>query len=245
MKNLKVKKIVKDKYKEIATTGCGCGCSNLGREEIATDIGYTKKELSVVGEANLGLGCGNPVALSKIKKGDVMLDLGSGAGIDCFLAAKKVGPNGRVVGLDMTREMVSLARKNAKMLGIKNVKFFVGDIEKLPFKKDEFDVIITNCVINLAPNKQKVFKEAHRVLKAGGKMYISDIVLLGELTSAQRKNKDLISGCVAGALLKKDYIGMIKNSGFAAKIINENKAISKKQYQGIKLESILIEARKI
>ncbi len=237
-----IKQIVKEKYGEIASanSNCGCGCS----QETSKFIGYSDEDLKVAGEANLGLGCGNPTAVSKIKKGDIVLDLGSGAGIDCFLAAEKVGEKGKVIGIDMTKEMVEKAELNAKKRGYKNIEFILADIEKLPLKDNSIDIIITNCVINLTPDKTKTFKEAHRVLKKGGKMYISDIVLLKELSEEQRNNDELLSGCVAGALLRDDYLNKIKSVGLNVRILFENKEISKKQYQGIALESLMVEAIK-
>ncbi|MFA5024802.1 MAG: arsenite methyltransferase, partial [Patescibacteria group bacterium] len=214
MKKEIVKKIVKDKYREIAIQGstCGCGCSSA--KNISKNIGYSEEELKLVGEANLGLGCGNPLAFGKIKEGDVVLDLGAGAGIDAILAAKKVGAKGRVIGVDMTEEMVEKAKNNATRQGITNAEFLLGEIENLPLKDNSVDTIITNCVINLTPDKAKTFREAYRVLKPGGKIYLSDIVLLEELSEEQRNDKDLLSGCVAGALLKEDYLNKIKGAGF-------------------------------
>jgi len=244
-KKEEVKKIVREGYKEIAKGGnlcsCGCGVSN---EKISKEIGYSEKEINNVPEANLGLGCGNPVALSRIKKGDVVLDLGSGAGFDCFLASKKVGDNGKVIGVDMTNEMIKKARENAKKYNYSNVEFKLGEIENLPIEDESIDVIISNCVINLSPDKNEVFKEAYRVLKKNGKMYFSDIVLLGNLTKEQKKDNNLLCGCVAGALQKEEYLKLIKNAGFKLNILSEDKDISKRQYQGIALESIKIEARK-
>lgn len=244
MKKDTIKKIVKDRYKEIATSGsgCGCGCNSAGA--ISKSIGYSDEELKIVGEANLGLGCGNPLAFGKIKEGDVVLDLGSGAGIDAILAAKKVGAKGRVIGVDMTEEMVAKAKENAKKQGIKNVEFLLGEIENLPLKDNSVDTIITNCVINLTPDKAKTFGEAYRVLKPGGKIYLSDIVLLEELTKQQKNDKDLISGCVAGALLRDDYLNKIKGVGFKVRILYENTGISKTQYSGLPLESIMVELKK-
>ncbi len=250
MKKDEVKKIVKKKYSKIAKSGCGCGsvsscCNNsLSAEEISKSIGYSEEEINSLSEANLGLGCGNPVALSNINEGDVVLDLGSGAGFDAFLAAKKVGNRGRVIGLDMTEEMVLKAKKNAKKYNYKNVEFKLGDIEDMPIESNSIDVIISNCVINLSPDKKRVFSEAHRVLKKGGKMFVSDIVLLEELTEEQRKDEELIAGCVGGAVLKDEYISLIKDAGFKVKILGEDKKISKRQYNGIKLESLKVEATK-
>ena len=236
-----IKKIVKEKYKEIAVKGSGC-CNN--NKEISKNIGYSDEDISMGEGANLGLGCGNPVAISKIKEGDTVLDLGCGAGFDCFLAAKKVGKSGKVIGVDMTEKMIGKAKLNAKKLGAKNVEFILGEIEKLPLGDNSVDIIITNCVINLTPDKLKTFKEAHRVLKTGGKIYLSDIVLLEELSGEQRDDENLLAGCVAGALLKEDYLDKIKSAGFNVRILSENKEISKKQYNGIALESLTVEATK-
>jgi SAM-dependent methyltransferase len=245
MDDKKIKSIVEENYSKIASgkkCGCSCGCSNA--EQISKSIGYSNEEINNVPEANLGLGCGNPTALAMIKKGDAVLDLGSGAGFDAFLAAKKIGETGKVIGVDFSEEMIKKAKNNAKKYNYKNVEFKYGDIEELPVEDSSIDVIISNCVINLAPNKEKVFKESYRVLRNGGKMFVSDIVLLGELTKEQKENKELISGCVAGALQKEDYINKIKNAGFKVKILGEDKDISKRQYEGIALESLKIEAIK-
>ncbi len=243
MKN--TKHIVKSKYSEIAQTQtkqCGCSCKNKGN--ISKSIGYSEQDLKQVGEADLGLGCGNPVAFSRMKLGNTVVDLGSGAGIDCFLAAKRVGPEGKVIGIDFTEEMIVKAKTNALKAGYKNVDFILGDIEKLPLKENTADIIISNCVINLAPNKEKVFQEAKRVLKPGGRMYVSDIVLLAPLTDAQKDDEELIAGCVAGAVMRDSYLEVIKSAGLKVTVLSENKSISKEQYQGIPLESILIEAQK-
>ncbi|MDD4353859.1 MAG: arsenite methyltransferase [Candidatus Nanoarchaeia archaeon] len=241
-----VKKIVKEHYSNVAKTGCSCSCNNKMADAkiIAKSIGYSNKELSEAGIANLGLGCGNPVALSDIKIGEIVVDLGSGAGIDCFLASKKVGIKGKIIGLDFNEDMLKLARKNAKKLKLKNVEFKKADIEKMPLQDNSVNVIISNCVINLAPNKNKVFSEAYRVLKKGGRMFISDIVLLKELSVKEKADKGLISGCVAGALLKDEYIKIIKSAGFKVEILSEDKKISKEQYEGMPLESLKIKAIK-
>lgn len=244
MKKDTIKKIVKDRYKEIAVSGSSCGCGCSGVKDISKSIGYSDEELRIVGEANLGLGCGNPLAFGKIKEGDTVLDLGSGAGIDAILAAKKVGEKGKVIGVDMTEEMVKKARDNAKKQNITNVEFLLGEIENLPLKDNSVDTIITNCVINLTPDKAKTFSEAYRVLTPGGRIYLSDVVLLEELSDEQRNDKNLLSGCVAGALLKDDYLNKIKNAGFRVRILYENKRISKEQYNGIALESLMVELTK-
>ncbi len=248
-KDSEVKEIVKDFYGKIArgnTSCCStCGCvGTTEKEQIAKSIGYSDEEIKKVGSANLGLGCGNPVALAHIKEGDTVIDLGSGAGLDCFLAADKVGNSGKVIGIDMTEEMIDMARAAAEDQGYKNLEFRLGDIENLPVEDDSVDVAISNCVVNLAPDKLKVFKEVHRVLKKGGRIYLSDIVLLEELPKEIKENNELIAGCVGGALLRDDYIKIIEKAGFKVKILSEDKEISKRQYQGIPLESIKIEAEK-
>ena len=244
MKKDNIKRIIKDKYKEIAVRGSSCGCGCGGAKSISKSIGYSDEELKIVGEANLGLGCGNPLAFGRIKEGDTVLDLGSGAGIDAILAAKKVGSKGKVIGVDMTEEMVEKAKENADKQNIINVEFLLGEIENLPLPDNSVDTIVTNCVINLTPDKAKTFSEAYRVLKPGGRIYLSDIVLLEELSEEQRDDKELLSGCVAGALLKEDYLNKIKNAGFRVRILYENKRISKEQYNGIALESLMVELTK-
>ncbi|MBU0957601.1 MAG: arsenite methyltransferase [Nanoarchaeota archaeon] len=237
-----IKQIVKEGYKKIVEDSgcCSCGCGS--DETISKSIGYSEEDIQTAG--NLGLGCGNPVALSNIKEGDIVLDLGSGAGFDAFLASKRVGKTGRVIGVDMTEEMVIRAKENAEKDDYKNVEFKLGEIEDLPIEDNSVDVVISNCVINLSPDKEKVFKEIHRVLKENGKGYISDIVLLGELSDEQKNDEKLLCGCVAGALLKEDYIQIAESVGFNVKILGEDKEISKSQYQGINLESLKLELNK-
>ena len=168
------KKIIQEAYAGVAKEGTGsCGGCCGGGCDLSSTIGYTKEELDMFADANLGLGCGHPVSLGYIKEGDVVLDLGSGAGLDCFLAARKVGQNGKVIGVDMTTAMIEKARTNAEKYGFKNVEFRLGDIEELPVESNSIDVIMSNCVINLAPQKHLVFKEAGRVLRKGGVMAIS------------------------------------------------------------------------
>ena len=197
-----------------ALSSC-CG-SSASIQTIGEMIGYSKEEMSQVPEgSNLGLGCGNPVALASLKEGQTVLDLGSGAGFDCFLAAKAVGEKGRVIGVDMTPEMVDKARENAKKGGYQNVEFRLGDIEYLPVIDNSVDVILSNCVVNLSPNKPKVFSEAFRVLKPGGKLTLSDVVLLRPLPPVLANSAAAYLGCVAGASLKSDYIGMLNAAGFA------------------------------
>jgi ubiquinone/menaquinone biosynthesis C-methylase UbiE len=171
----------------------------------------------------MGLGCGNPVALASLEEGETVLDLGSGGGIDVFLAAKKVGPNGKVIGVDMTKEMVDKATATAEKYDYENVEFRLGEIENLPVESDSLDAVISNCVINLSPDKEKVFKEAHRVLKPGGRIMISDLVTEGELPEEIKKSFDAWAGCVAGALEKGQYLDIIRQVGFKdVRIVSES-----------------------
>lgn len=246
MNKTEIKEAVKKSYTKVAKSNCGCSCNCgvLDNKTLAKSIGYSDKEINLVPEANLGLGCGNPTALGNIKEGMTILDLGSGAGFDCFLAAKGVGKSGKVIGVDMVPEMIKKAKENAKKRGYNNVEFKLGEIEKLPIEKNTIDVIISNCVINLSPDKKKVFKEAYRVLKKEGKMFISDMVLLKELSITEKTNKDLISSCIGGAILKKEYIKLMEESGFKVKIISEDKEISDRQYNGFPVESLKLMAYK-
>jgi SAM-dependent methyltransferase len=223
MEHQEIKKKVKEGYGRVAMENrpcCGapssCCGSNASIQTIGEMIGYSKDEMNQVPEgANLGLGCGNPVALASLREGQTLLDLGSGAGFDCFLAARAVGEQGRVIGVDMTPEMVKKAWENAKNGGYSNVEFRLGDIEHLPVIDNSVDVILSNCVINLAPNKPKVFSEAFRVLKPGGKLTLSDVVLERPLPPALAGSAAAYLGCVAGASLKNDYLDMLKTAGFA------------------------------
>lgn len=186
-------------------------------------MGYSLDDLKSVPEgANLGLGCGNPVALASLKKGETVLDLGSGAGFDSFLAANKVGETGRVIGVDMTPEMIETAQENARKNDYKNVEFRLGEIENLPVDDNFVDIIISNCVINLSPDKPQVFREAFRVLKSGGRLMVSDMVLLRELPRAIKNSVEAYIGCVAGASMKDDYLKMINDVGFGdVTVVNE------------------------
>ncbi|MCQ1535178.1 arsenite methyltransferase [Methanosarcina sp. KYL-1] len=243
------KKIIKLKYGEIAISGGSCCCSSgccgdADAQGISKSIGYSGDDIQSVPEANLGLGCGNPTAFAELKEGEVVLDLGSGAGFDCFLAAQKVGSSGKVIGVDMTAEMVEKARANALKYGYPNVEFRHGDIEALPLEDESVDAVISNCVINLAPDKEMVFREAFRVLKPGGRMYISDMVLLAELPEALKNDEDLLAACVAGAVLRDDYLRFLNESGFSVEILAEDKGISERQYGGLPVESLKLKAWK-
>ena len=212
----KVRKMVREGYGKIAkqeNSNCGCGCGAV--TNVSEQMGYTKEELNAVPEgADLNLGCGNPVALASLKEGETVIDLGSGGGLDCFLAAKKVGSKGKVIGVDMTTEMLDRARANSKKGKYTNVEFRLGEIENLPVADNTADVIISNCVINLSPNKQRVFEEAYRVLKPNGRLMISDMVLLKDIPEAIVKNVEAYIGCIAGAEKKQDYLEQIKKAGF-------------------------------
>jgi SAM-dependent methyltransferase len=216
---------VQKKYGQIAAGSGSCGCSSSSgccsaapsAEELSTGVGYSVNELAMIPEgANLGLGCGNPVALASLKPGEKVLDLGSGGGIDCFLAARRVGPEGRVIGVDMTPEMIHLARENGSKSGLNNVEFRLGEIENLPVENGVIDAVISNCVINLSPDKERVFREIYRVLKPGGRMMVSDIVLDGELPAKVKDSVAAYTGCIGGALKRSDYLEDIAKAGFTA-----------------------------
>ncbi len=231
--NEQIKELVREKYAEIAEQGleqnqascCGATSACCGDEvySIMADD-YTKLD-GYNADADLGLGCGLPTEYAKIKEGDTVIDLGSGAGNDAFVARKIVGEKGRVMGIDFTEPMIKKARANAEKLGYNNVEFRMGDIEDMPVTSDAAHVIVSNCVLNLVPNKHKVFSEIFRVLKPGGHFSISDIVLEGELPSRWREVAELYAGCVSGAIQKNEYLGIIEESGFANITVQKNKPI--------------------
>ena len=203
---------VKERYGAIARGEVsGCGCKPTDK---LPAIGYTPQDLEQAGEANLGLGCGNPLALAGIQEGMTVLDLGAGAGFDALLAWRRVGPTGRVIGVDMTDDMLARARENAANLGATNVEFRKGNIERLPVEDASVDLVISNCVINLSPDKPAVFREMQRVLKPGGRFAVSDIVLLRPLPAAIRDDIEAYVGCIAGAGLLSDYLTMALTAGF-------------------------------
>lgn len=255
MENKKIKEHVKKRYGEIAKTECSscspscCSSSTCGPppQYIAWKIGYSPDDIeSVPEESVLGLGCGNPVALASLKEGETVLDLGSGGGIDVFLASKRVGSHGKVIGVDMTEEMVARAKASALKHSYKNVEFHLGEIENLPVEDETVDVIISNCVINLSPDKLKVFQEAYRVLKPNGRLMVSDLVTEGELPEEIRKSFDAWAGCIAGALEKSEYLETIKRAGFKnVKIISgRTYTIDVSQELKGKITSIQVEAYK-
>lgn len=226
-----IRKKIREGYAKIAreqrsccapATGC---CTETSRAStISKGIGYSEEEIKSVPEgSNMGLGCGNPTALASLKKEETVLDLGAGGGFDCFLAAEKVGDNGRVIGVDMTPEMIEKARENAEKENFKNVEFRLGEIENLPVADNSVDIITSNCVINLSSDKERVFEEAFRVLKPGGRIMVSDIVITKELPTSIKKSIAAHIGCLAGAMLKDKYLNVIKKAGFKdVKILQEN-----------------------
>ncbi len=218
------RKLIRKNYAKVAlkgSSGCCCSpgcCSNntsFNVDEVTKILGYSEDDLSnTPADANMGLGCGNPIAIASLKQGQTVLDLGCGGGFDCFLARRQVGETGLVIGVDMTPEMIKLARKNALKCGYSNVEFRLGEIEHLPVADASVDVIISNCVINLSLDKEKVFKEAYRVLKMGGRLTISDIVATAELPENIRSDISMLTGCIAGAEYAENIRGMLSNSGF-------------------------------
>ena len=219
MKDERIKDVVRATYSQIAErsqqsccSGCGCGVSPSAQAEA---VGYLKEDLENVPEgAAMGLGCGNPIAIAELREGETVLDLGAGAGMDVFLAANKVGAKGRVIGVDMTREMIDRASAIAKSNGYENVEFRLGEIEKLPVDDGSMDTIISNCVINLSPDKSRVFSEAYRVLKPRGKLIVSDIVSEHQLPDGIREDPNAWAGCIAGALEQQEYLAKIREAGF-------------------------------
>jgi arsenite methyltransferase len=222
MKEHDIRKMVREGYAGVATAGESCcgpsrSCCGDGSQiqSISRKAGYTDEEMNDVPEgANLGLGCGNPIALASLKKGETVVDLGAGAGFDCFLAAKAVGKTGKVIGVDMTPQMLEKARLNAKKGDYSQVEFRLGEIENLPVADNTADVIISNCVINLSPEKPKVFNEAYRILKPGGRLMVSDIVLNRTLPDSVRNSVAAYIGCLAGASMKEEYLNAIRAAGF-------------------------------
>jgi SAM-dependent methyltransferase len=230
MKDAELKVLVRKGYGDIARQGGSCCpsksgcCTSASPEAISRKIGYSEEDLKEVPSgSNLGLGCGNPIALAAIKEGETVLDLGSGAGFDSFLASERVGSLGRVIGVDMTPEMVERAGENAVRGNYSNVEFRLGELERLPVADGSVDVTISNCVINLVPDKKKAFAEAFRVLKPGGRLMVSDIVLLQDLPDFVKQSAEAYVGCLSGAVEKEHYLEIIKSSGFEdVEIIEES-----------------------
>ncbi len=226
-----LKNLVKQKYSEIAlqdketnmSSCCGSGCCSTEVYNIMSDD-YTQLD-GYNADADLGLGCGLPTEFAQIKSGDVVVDLGSGAGNDCFIARAVTGETGKVIGIDFTEAMIDKARSNADKLGYNNVEFRYGDIEKMPLTAAVADVVVSNCVLNLVPNKNNVFKEIFRVLKPGGHFSISDVVLVGNLPDKLRSAAEMYAGCISGAIQKEEYMALVKSNGFTDITIQKEKAI--------------------
>lgn len=220
-----IKRVVRERYADLARQhapsccapsgeGCSSCCSASSAQTGRAERLYSEDELDSVAESIPSLGCGNPIALAELTANETVLDLGSGGGLDCFLAARHVGPHGRVIGLDMTPDMLQLARLNAEKLSLENVEFRLGEMEHMPVEADSVDVVISNCVVNLSPDKNAVFREVFRVLKPGGRLCVSDIVTRGELPAHIRDNLEQWACCVGGALDEKDYLEKIRDAGF-------------------------------
>ena len=222
------REFIRKNYESVAlkgSEGCGCGCScntqqeegnPLDLKELSLSLGYSESELlDIPNDANMGLGCGNPIAIAALKEGEIVLDLGSGGGFDCFLARRQVGESGFVIGVDMTPEMIRLSRENAEKSGYSNIEFRLGEIEHLPVADASVDVIISNCVINLSLEKEQVFKDAFRVLKHGGRLSITDIVATAELPENIKQDLSMMAGCISGAENTDKLKKMLENAGFS------------------------------
>ncbi len=251
----KIRESVMESYKKVALSDSSCGCSSSGccspseTDElfnISEAMGYSKVEYINVPEgSNMGLGCGNPLTIASLKQGETVLDLGSGGGFDCFLSSKSVGETGKVIGVDMTPEMVSKARENAEKEGFTNTDFRLGEIEHLPVADSTIDVIISNCVINLSPEKEKVFAEAFRVLKSGGRLAISDVVSSVDLPDEQKNDLSLYSGCIAGASSVDELHTLLHNAGFSKISIepkDKSREFIKDWAPGIGIENYVVSA---
>jgi SAM-dependent methyltransferase len=252
-KDDKIRQTVRRTYGNIAkdgAAGCGCGCgqgSNPTAEDIAVGLGYSGEDVTGVPEgANMGLGCGNPQAIASLRPGETVVDLGSGGGFDCFLAARAVGKSGHVIGVDMTPEMISKARENSETAGLTNVEFRLGEIENLPVADQSVDVIISNCVINLSPEKANVFSDAFRVLKRGGRLAVADIVATAPIPEDLRNDLELHAGCVSGAAQVEELRAMLEEAGFVdVRIgpIDESTEIIRNVAPGGNVEDFVISAR--
>jgi arsenite methyltransferase len=235
MEGEQIKAAVKSQYAKVATgeATCGslCGCTE-NAEGLAITFGYSADELAALPEgANLGLSCGNPQAVAAMQPGETVLDLGSGAGFDCFLAARKVGPAGRVIGVDMTDAMLDKARANAEKSGLGNVEFRKGEIESLPVTDGSVDVVISNCVLNLVPDKDQAFREIHRVLKPGGRLAVADMAWETEPAASVRGDMEALVGCIGGALVLTDYVSRLKRAGFTRVEIEKHAEAARKMVE--------------
>lgn len=245
-----IKNAVKEKYRSVALTGSsccngGCSCSSDIELDLTQLIDYAAGGMKPVAGSDLGLGCGMPTQFAEILPGQTVLDLGSGAGIDVFLAAQKVGPNGLAIGVDMTEEMIQRARSNAEKAGITNVEFRLGEIENLPVEDNSVDLILSNCVINLAPDKRPVLAEMQRVLKTGGKFCISDVVTYGKVPEAIRQDMELWAGCVAGAMDKEEFMDLVRDSGFGDLVIHNFKIYDAAKHEEYGTGSLTLEGVKL
>ncbi|MBF0106128.1 MAG: arsenite methyltransferase [Deltaproteobacteria bacterium] len=252
----KIRESVREHYKGVALSARGSCCSSASTDccsspsvhpkKDSQEMGYSSEEVNAVPQgANLGLGCGNPQAIARLQNGEVVLDLGSGGGFDCFLAAKQVGAQGHVIGVDMTPDMISLARKNVEKTAFKNVEFRLGEIENLPVADGAVDVILSNCVINLSPDKQRVYKEAFRVLKSGGRIAFSDVVKTAPMPKEVLEDMALYSSCVSGSVLIEEIEAMLKEAGFTSIKIepkDESKKFIRKWVPHGRLEDFVISA---
>jgi SAM-dependent methyltransferase len=255
-KNDEIRSAVRDNYGKVAAAGrAGCGCSpssccgtpnNVSAGAISLGLGYSGEDVAAVPEgANMGLGCGNPQAIASLQPGETVLDLGSGGGFDCFLAARAVEDNGQVIGVDMTPEMITKSRRNSERAGFRNVDFRLGELENLPVADGIVDVIISNCVINLSPEKQRVFSEAFRVLKSGGRLAISDVVATAEMPDPVKKDMAMYTGCVSGASFIPDLESMLRQAGFEKIRIrpkDESKTFIRDWAPGSKIEDYVVSA---
>jgi SAM-dependent methyltransferase len=253
--NDNIRKAVREQYGKVAeseNSGCGCSatscCDETGSDAKATsmELGYSSSDVNLVPEgANMGLGCGNPKAIASLQSGETVLDLGSGGGFDAFLAVQEVGESGAVIGVDMTPEMVSKARANTEKVGYTNVDFRLGEIENLPVADSLIDVIISNCVINLSPEKAKVFQESYRVLKPGGRLAISDVVATAELPEKLKSDMALFTGCMSGASSVTEIETMLKDAGFediAIKPKDESREFIRNWVPESKIEDYVVSA---
>ncbi|MFQ5505220.1 MAG: arsenite methyltransferase [Planctomycetota bacterium] len=251
----KIRTVVRDSYADIArksvsssppSSCCGAGDTEKSLEEVARQLGYSSADLEGIPfHSNLGLGCGNPQTMVSLQPGNVVVDLGSGAGFDCFIAANRVGSGGQVIGVDMTPQMITEARRNAREGGFRNVEFRLGEIEHLPVSNDSADVIISNCVINLSPDKAQVFRDAFRVLRRGGRLAISDVVATARLPEEIRQDRELLSGCIAGAEPIEDLCLWLQEAGFAGVEIkpwDESREFIADWAPGRKVEDLVVSA---
>ncbi len=251
IKHGEIRVAVRKRYADIAKgrSECGCGsgcCSAPNPGDASLKIGYSATELAALpGDVDMGLGCGNPQAIAGLKKGEMVLDLGSGGGVDCFLAARQVGLEGHVIGVDMTPDMVSKARSAAERDGVKNIEFRLGEIEHIPVADNTIDVIMSNCVINLSPDKPQVFREAYRVLKPGGRLAVSDVVATRELPESIKRNLDQHAGCVSGAALVPAVEKMLHDAGFSGITVSvkeKSREFIKDWFPGSGVEAYVVSA---